>query len=108
MAAGGRFTKDAFSIDLDAGRVTCPAGQVAPLRPSGDGRTASFGAACAACPLAAQCTTAWNGRSIWAGPYEEQLARASARQASPGWTADYRATRPRVEQIGRASCRERV
>lgn len=98
VAAGGRFTKDAFSIDLRAGQVTCPAGQAAPLRPYGNGRLASFGAACASCPLAAQCTTAKAGRSIWAGPYEEQLARARARQAGPGWKHDYRATRPRVER----------
>jgi hypothetical protein len=99
VAPGGRFTKDAFSIDLAAGSVTCPAGQAAPLRPFGDGgRIARFGAACAGCPLAARCTTARDGRSIYAGPYEEQLARARARQASPGWKAAYRATRPKVER----------
>ena len=38
VASGGRFTKDAFSIDLPGGAVTCPAGQTAPLRPAGDGR----------------------------------------------------------------------
>jgi hypothetical protein len=98
-APGGRFTKDAFSIDLAAGSVTCPAGQAAPLRPFGDGgRIARFGTACAACPLAARCTTAKDGRSIYAGPYEEHLARARARQASPGWKAAYRATRPKVER----------
>jgi len=99
VAPGGRFTKDAFSIDLAAGSVTCPAGQAAPLRPFGDGgRIARFGAACAGCPLAARCTTARDGRSIYAGPYEEQLARARARQASPGWKAACRATRPKVER----------
>jgi hypothetical protein len=85
VAGGGRFTKDAFSIGLHAGQVACPAGQAAPLRPSGDGRIASFGAACAGCPLAAQCTTAKAGRSIWAGPCEEQLARrGSGRPARAG------------------------
>jgi len=98
VAPGGRFTKDAFRIDLAAGTVTCPAGLAAPLRPFGDGRIARFGAVCAACPLAARCTTAKDGRSIYAGPYEEQLARARARQASPGWKAGYRATRPKVER----------
>jgi hypothetical protein len=98
VAPGGRFTKDAFSIDLAAGTVTCPAGLAAPLRPFGDGRVARFGAACAACPLAAQCTTAKDGRSIYAGPYEEQLSRARARQASPDWKTGYRATRPKVER----------
>jgi Transposase DDE domain len=47
---------------------------------------------------AAQCTAAKDGRSIYAGPYEEQLARARARQAGPGWKAGYRATRPKVER----------
>jgi hypothetical protein len=98
VAAGGRFTKDAFGIDLAGGQVTCPAGQTAALHPSGQGRIACFGAACAACPLAARCTTAKDGRSIWAGPYEEQLARARTRQASPDWNASYRATRPKVER----------
>ena len=32
------------------------------------------------------------------GPYEEQLTRARARQASPDWKAGYRATRPKVER----------
>lgn len=50
------------------------------------------------CPLAAQCTTAKGGRTIYAGPYEQQLAAARARQRDPGWGADYRATRPKVER----------
>ena len=76
--------------------MTCPAGQAAPLRPAGDGRIASFGAACASCPLAARCTKAKEGRSIYAGPCEQQLARA--RQRDPDWKAGYRATRPKVER----------
>jgi hypothetical protein len=98
VASGGRFTKDAFSIDLAAGAVTCPAGHTAPLRPCGDGQIACFGPACATCPLAAQCTTAKDGRSIYAGPCERQLARARARQASPRWKAAYTATRPKAER----------
>ena len=98
VAPAGRFTKDAFHVDLAAGEVSCPAGRTAPLRPAGEGRAASFGAACASCPLAAQCTTAKAGRSVYAGPYEEQLARARARQRDPDWTAGYRATRPKVER----------
>jgi hypothetical protein len=97
-AAGGRFTKDAFSVDLTARTVTCPAGQIRPLRRAGPGAMAYFGPACASCPLAAQCTTAKGGRTIYAGPYEEQLAAARARQRDPDWAADYRATRPKVER----------
>jgi hypothetical protein len=95
-AAGGRFAKDAFGIDLAARTVTCPAGQIAPLRRAAPGAMAYFGPACASCPLAAQCTTAKGGRTIYAGPYEEQLAAARARQRDPAWAADYRATRPKV------------
>ena len=97
-AAGGRFTKDEFAVDLRARTVTCPAGRVAPLRRATPGATAQFGTACASCPLAARCTTAKRGRSIYVGPYEAQLARARARQRDPGWGADYRATRPKVER----------
>ena len=94
-AAGGRFTKDDFQIDLDARRVTCPAGQIAPLRPSGDGQMAYFGAACAGCALAARCTTSKSGRTIAVGPHEHQLAAARERQALD---QAGKATRPKVER----------
>jgi Transposase DDE domain/Transposase domain (DUF772) len=97
-AAGGRFTKDAFDVDLAARAVTCPAGQIAPLRRATPGAMAYFGVACASCPLAARCTTAKGGRTIYVGPYEQQLAAARARQRAPDWRADYQATRPKVER----------
>gem|GEM_PF-3469881 len=60
---GGRFTMDAFDIDLDNDTVTCPNQQVAPIRRNSDGDgTANFGKACADCPLAAQCTTGKTGQ----------------------------------------------
>ena len=97
--SGGRFAKNAFGIDLEAGSVTCPAGATAPIRrgPNGAG-VARFGPACAGCPLRAQCTTAAAGRSVSVGAYEEQLAAARARQQDPDWVSDYRATRPKVER----------
>ena len=97
-APGGRFAKDAFGIDLDAGTVTCPAGQTAPLGPIKDGHVAHFGLACQGCPLAERCTTSSSGRSIHVGLYEQQLQRARARQADPAWKTDYTATRPKVER----------
>jgi DDE family transposase len=97
-AAGGRFTKDAFTIDLTKREVTCPAGQTTPLRRAKPGAMAYFGPACATCPLAAQCTSAKGGRTIYVGPYEQQLADARARQSDPDWVADYKATRPKVER----------
>jgi hypothetical protein len=97
-AAAGMFGKDRFDIDLEHDTVSCPAGQIAPLKRAKPGRMAYFGAACASCPLTEQCTKSKNGRTIYVGPYEQQLARARARQRDPDWTADYRATRPKVER----------
>jgi len=98
-APGGRFSKDVFAIDLEAGQVTCPNQATAPIRPKpAGGGSACFGAACATCPLAAQCTTARNGRVITIGPHEEHLARGRAHSTDPVWLAAYRATRPKVER----------
>jgi IS5 family transposase len=98
-AAGGVFAKDRFEVDLDADTVTCPAGQVVPIRRGrgGDGM-ACFGQACASCPLREQCTRSGKGRTIRVGIHESALARARARQSDPEWQADYRATRPKVER----------
>ena len=97
--SGGRYTKDAFAIDLTEGQVTCPNGVTAPIRPAKDGGgVASFGAACATCPLAVRCTTAQTGRKVTVNRYEQQLSRARARSADPGWQAGYRANRPKVER----------
>jgi Transposase DDE domain/Transposase domain (DUF772) len=98
VAPAGRFAKDAFTIDLDAATVTCPAGQVTALRALTDGQIACFGAACRDCPLGERCTASADGRTIRVGPHEAQLVRARARQAEPAWKADYSATRPKVER----------
>ena len=98
VSPGGRFSKDAFTIDLEGGTVSCPAGKTTPLRPFGDGQIAKFAAACAGCQLADRCTSAKEGRTIYVGPYEQQLARARQRQSDPAWKADYKATRPKVER----------
>ena len=98
VAPGGRFAKDAFDIDLLAGTVSCPAGHTVALKPAGDGQLAHFGSACADCPLAVQCTTSADGRTIQVGPYEQQLVRARERQSDPAWKSDYTATRPKIER----------
>ncbi|MEU6974372.1 transposase, partial [Kitasatospora aureofaciens] len=98
-APGGRFSKDAFTVDVQAGQVTCPNQVTVPIRPHRDGGgQARFGAVCVACPLAAQCTTAKNGRVVTIGPHEGHLAQGRARSADPAWLAVYRATRPKVER----------
>ena len=96
---GGRFTKDAFDIDLNNDTVTCPNTVVAPIRRNRDGDgTANFGKACATCPLAAQCTTGKTGRKVAVSRHERLLARARAAGAEPARRADYRATRPKIER----------
>jgi Transposase DDE domain/Transposase domain (DUF772) len=98
-APGGRFAKDRFAVDLDSGTVSCPNAVTVTIRAAtAGGGTAVFGAACAACPLAARCTSSAAGRTIKISRYEAELARARTAQADPAWVADYRATRPKVER----------
>jgi hypothetical protein len=103
VAPRGHFTKDQFRIDLAAGVVTCPARRTAPIVYNANPRhrhhgQASFGPACASCPLRGWCTSAAAGRSVTITAYEHELAAARARQADPARAADYRATRPKVER----------
>jgi hypothetical protein len=95
----GGFAKDAFTIDLSAGTVTCPAAHSVPIVPvaAGGGR-AAFGKLCATCPLRAQCTKAKAGRVVGVHPHELALQKARAAQKDPAWLEVYRATRPKVER----------
>jgi hypothetical protein len=97
-APGGRFPKNEFGIDLDAGTVTCPAAHTVALRPIKHGQVARFGGLCAGCPLAQKCTSSRAGRTIHLGKHERQLAAARARQTDPAWRSDYTQTRPKVER----------
>jgi hypothetical protein len=97
--AKGRFPKDRFTVDLDAGTVTCPARQTAVIVPAaqGGGR-ASFAPWCATCPLRSSCTAARRGRTIAIHPHEAVLQRARAAQRDPAWQQRYKADRPIVER----------
>jgi len=101
-APGGKFTKDRFTIDLAAGTVTCPNQLTIAIRPiTGHDRhagKADFGRACTNCPLRPQCTNSKTGRQITISRWETHLTAARTRQTDPGWQADYRATRPKVER----------
>jgi transposase/IS5 family transposase len=89
----GCFSKDAFTIDLAANRVTCPAGVVSEdyrvCRPRP--RFVFPGATCAACALRAQCTPRdpaamrhdGRGRTIELHPLEAVLQEARAAQQTP-------------------------
>jgi hypothetical protein len=102
VAPGGKFTKDQFDIDLQAGQVTCPNGTTVPIKPVRDnaklaGR-AEFGRHCRHCPLVDRCTTSKTGRDITIGHHEARITAARIRQRDRAWIADYRATRPKVER----------
>jgi IS5 family transposase len=96
---GGRFPKDRFTVDLEHGTVTCPAGQVTSIIPAarGSGR-ALFRPWCHACPLRPACTASRRGRTITIHPQEDILQRARAIQRDPAWQQRYRADRPLVER----------
>jgi ABC-type transport system involved in cytochrome c biogenesis ATPase subunit len=88
---GGRFTKDQFSMDFAAGKLTCPAGVAMPFQP---GTTVQFPKdTCATCPLRQRCTSGPAGRSVAIHPDEALLAELRERQQTPA---------------GRAKLRERV
>jgi hypothetical protein len=96
--AKGRFPKDRFTVDLDAGTVTCPAGQTAVIVPAARGGQASFRPWCATCPLRPACTASRRGRTIAIHPHEAVLQRARAAQRDPAWQQRYKADRPIVER----------
>ncbi len=103
VARDGRFPKTAFSVDVAAQTVTCPAGQTVPWarRRLPDTRkrlvTVHFPAAiCGACELRAACTTGTYGRGVGVTPTEAQTQAERARQVDPVWQLRYR-QRTRVE-----------
>jgi hypothetical protein len=95
-AVPGGFTVDDFTIDEQAGAVTCPAGITRPVTP---GRNVIFGAACGGCPLRQRCTTSKTGRTLSLHPHHGLLRAARAAwTAGPGLREDYMAHRPNVER----------
>ena len=78
--------------------MTCPANQIVPITPvTAGGGHAAFGAACADCPLQAQCTKPKAGRVVMVHPQELALQTARAAQQDPAVKDTYRATRPIME-----------
>jgi transposase len=103
---GGCFPKTAFAIDLAAGTCTCPGGQTTrALRPNGDRQAFQFAtAACAACPLRAQCLqnpARPGGRTIAVHAQEGLLQQARAFQASPAFDAVRRRRQTAEHRIAR-------
>ena len=86
----GRFPKTEFNIDLAAGTVTCPAGQVtSDARRAKDhkGRPATMfyfdARTCEICPLRDRCTAGKGGRTIMVGRHHRRIEAARAAQGQP-------------------------
>jgi hypothetical protein len=90
-----------FSIDLTAGRVTCPAGRSAPIRVAASGaRRASFPrAGCAGCALAVGCLSPDGRRQLPIEPREDLLVAGIAAMSDPDERERFRRTRPRIERL---------
>jgi IS5 family transposase len=99
-AVPGGFTAGGFTVDDQAGTVTCPAGHAAALgRPQADGiRQALFKGLCRGCPLRQRCTTSKTGRVLSVHPQHALLAAARRAATDPAWQEEYRRWRPPVER----------
>jgi hypothetical protein len=98
-APKGYFSKDEFSIDLEAGTVTCPAGQTATIpATNARRRQARFDAkVCATCPLRDRCTKRAGGRIVEINENEQLLIAARQARWTPQFRQRYR-ERARVER----------
>jgi transposase len=98
----GRLAKRDFEIELAAGTVTCPAGQVAEIRtePSGTRRASFPKAACGGCPLRSRCVQPGRGvRQVEIAPKEELLIAARQALDDPANAEHLRRSRPRIERL---------
>jgi len=86
QANRGLFPKSAFKIDLAAGSVTCPGGEVASvrsIRPAVDGRRHVNFTRCGTCTLRAQCTDSKRGRTLVLHEHEALLQKLLAAKRTP-------------------------
>ena len=98
----GRLVKRDFSIDPAAGTVTCPAGQIAPIRtePQGARRARFAKATCDRCMLRERCIEPARGcKTVLLAPDEELLIAARQALDDPSTAEHLRRTRPRVERL---------
>jgi hypothetical protein len=96
VAVEGGFSVDDFTVDEQAGTVTCPNQVTRRLSP---GRVATFGVSCRSCPLAGRCTTSKTGRKIVLHEHDDQLRAARQTWAEhPGLRVEYAQHRPNVER----------
>jgi hypothetical protein len=97
----GRLSKHDFQIDLDAGSVTCPAGDTVQISTSKTGfRGANFSrGSCGDCPLKAACCPGRARRQLNLTEHEDLLLAARQALADPDTAEHLRRTRPRIERL---------
>ncbi len=95
MAKTGRFTRDDFTVDHDAGTATCPAGHVVTLTAA---NKAVFDRHCRTCPLHDRCTTAQSGRHLNLTIHDAELFEARRAWRDGDFAHEYRRWRPMVER----------
>ncbi len=100
---GERFGKRDFDIDLDAGIVTCPAGEVAQItaRPQRSGkRSVVFRrSVCGGCPLKPRCCPTGSHRQLVIERREDLLLAARRALEDEQAAEHLRRTRPRIERL---------
>jgi hypothetical protein len=94
-AVEGGFTIDDFTVDEDAGTVTCPNGTTRAITRT---RAVIFGKACNGCPLRARCTTSKSGRNLRLHPHDALQRAHRAAATDPDFQQIYRQHRPMVER----------
>jgi hypothetical protein len=102
MTKPGRLGKRDFAVDLEAGTVTCPAGEKAQIRtePKGARRARFAKAACDRCALRDRCVQPAGGfKAVLLAPDEEFLIAARQALDDPATAEHLRRTRPRIERL---------
>lgn len=102
MTKPGRLGKRDFDVNLDAGTVVCPAGEIAAIRtePRGARRARFAKAGCDRCQLRDRCASPVRGdRQILLAPDEALLLAARHALQDPITAEHLRRTRPRVERL---------
>ncbi|MCA1678666.1 MAG: transposase, partial [Actinobacteria bacterium] len=96
-----RLGKRDFTIDIQAGTVTCPAGHTVKVSTSPSGfRGANFTRdMCRDCPLKAACCPGRARRQINLAEHEDLLIAARQALADPDTAEHLRRTRPRIERL---------
>ena len=82
------FTIDDFIVDQAGRTATCPNGLIRPISRAG---WATFGAACATCPMQARCTRSRDDKTLrGSAPTTPGYARPRNAARDPQWLAEYR------------------